>query len=191
METNASEVALALTLNQDGRQVAFFSTTLQGPEVRHPSVEKEAQAITESIRYLEALSHRKPFQPKDCRSPCLICLINSTKGRSRITRSCYGELSYYSFNIVYRPGKENVPPDSFSQSSCPALLSESLYQLYQSLCHPGITRMYHFSRVLNLPYSVEKIKKMTNACRICCKCKPSCHRTAKSHLIKAISLLRD
>ena len=51
VETNASEVALALTLNQDGRQVAFFSTTLQGQEVRHPSVEKEAQAITDSIRY--------------------------------------------------------------------------------------------------------------------------------------------
>ena len=51
VETDASEVALAATLNQVGRPVAFFSGTLQGPEVRHPSVEKEAQAIIESIRY--------------------------------------------------------------------------------------------------------------------------------------------
>ena len=50
METDASEVALAATLNQAGRPVAFFSITLQGPEVRHPSVEKEAQAINASIR---------------------------------------------------------------------------------------------------------------------------------------------
>ena len=51
VETDASEVALAATLNQAGRTVAFFSRTLQGPEVRHPSVEKEAQAISESVRY--------------------------------------------------------------------------------------------------------------------------------------------
>ena len=42
VETSASEIALVATLNQDVRQVAFFSTTLQAPEGRHPSVEKEA-----------------------------------------------------------------------------------------------------------------------------------------------------
>ena len=51
VETDASEVAIAATLNQGGRPVAFFSRTLQGPEIRHPSVEKEAQAIIESIHY--------------------------------------------------------------------------------------------------------------------------------------------
>ena len=95
------------------------------------------------------------------------------------------ELSFYSFDIVYRPGKENVPPDTFSRSSCAAVLSDSLYQLHQSLCHPGITRISHFVRVRNLPYSVEEIKRMTNTCRICCECKPRCHRPAKRHLIKA------
>ena len=51
VETDASEVALVATLNQAGRPVAFFSRTLQGPEVRHPSIEKEAQAIIELIQY--------------------------------------------------------------------------------------------------------------------------------------------
>ena len=50
VETDASEVATAATLNQAGRPAAFFSMTLQGPEIRHPSVEKEAQTIIESIR---------------------------------------------------------------------------------------------------------------------------------------------
>ena len=74
---------------------------------------------------------------------------------------------------------------SSPRSSCAAVLSDSLYQLHQSLCYPGITRMSHFIRVRNLPYSVEKIKRITNACRICCECKPRYHRPAKSHLIKA------
>ena len=94
------------------------------------------------------------------------------------------ELSCYSFDIVYRPGKENVPPDTFSRSSCAAVLCDSLYQLHQSLYHPGITRMSHFARVRNLPFSVEEIKKMTNTCQIC-EFKPRYHQPAKSHLIKA------
>ena len=64
VETNASEVALAATLNQDGSPVAFFLRTLQGPEVRHPSVEKEAQAIIESIRYWKHYLTGKHFSLK-------------------------------------------------------------------------------------------------------------------------------
>ena len=51
VETDASESAIAATLNQAGRPVAFFSRTLQGSETRHASVEKEAQAIIESVRH--------------------------------------------------------------------------------------------------------------------------------------------
>ena len=40
VETDASELALAATLNQAGGPLAFLSRTLQGPEVRHPSVER-------------------------------------------------------------------------------------------------------------------------------------------------------
>ncbi|MCP3694687.1 MAG: hypothetical protein GY917_20985, partial [Planctomycetaceae bacterium] len=51
VESDASEFELAETLNQAGRPVAFFSRTLQGPETRHSSVEKEAQAIVEAVRH--------------------------------------------------------------------------------------------------------------------------------------------
>ena len=64
VETDASEVALAATLNQAGQPVPFFSRTLQGPEVRHPSVEKEAQAIIESILYWKHYLTGKHFSLK-------------------------------------------------------------------------------------------------------------------------------
>ena len=64
VETDASEVALVATLNQAERPVAFFSRTLQGPEVRHLSVEKEAQAIIESIRYWKDYFTGKHFSLK-------------------------------------------------------------------------------------------------------------------------------
>ena len=160
VETDASEVALAVTLNQAGWPVALFSRILQGPEVRHLSVEKEAQALIESIRYWKHYLTGKCFSLKTDQKSVSYMFDQRHKGKiknDKIMR-CRVELSCYNFDIVYRPGKENVPPDPFSRSSC-AVLGDSLYQLHQSFCHPGITRMSHFVRVRNLPYSVEEIKR--------------------------------
>ena len=49
------------------------------------------------------------------------------------------ELSCYNFNIVYRPGKENIPPDTLSRGNSNAMNSGSLDELHQALCHPGVT----------------------------------------------------
>ena len=44
-----------------------------------------------------------------------------------------------------------------------------LLDLHESLCHPGATLRYHFVKSMNLPYSVEDVRRMTE----------------NSHLIKA------
>ena len=45
IETDASDVAVSATLNQNGRLVAFYSRSLSKTELRNSSVEKEALAI--------------------------------------------------------------------------------------------------------------------------------------------------
>jgi len=50
IETDASDHAVAATLSQEGRPVAFFSRSLSDCEKRHSSIKKEACAIVESIR---------------------------------------------------------------------------------------------------------------------------------------------
>lgn len=62
---------------------------------------------------------------------------------------------------------------------------DSLFKLHEALCHPGVTRLNHFVRTKNLPYSLDEIKKMTSRCPVCCECKPQFHRPEKVPLVKA------
>ena len=50
LESDASDVALSASLNQNGKPIAFFSRTLQIHERRHSPIEKEACAIVEACR---------------------------------------------------------------------------------------------------------------------------------------------
>ena len=189
VETDASDFAIAAMLNQAGRPVAFFSRTLHGPEARHAAIEKEAQAIIETVRHWKHYLLGRRFTLKtDQRS---VSFMFDKRQKSKIKNDKIMrwrmELSCFDFDIVYRPGKENAAPDAFSRSWCLSACGDSrqLIELHASLCHPGVTRMYHFVKTRNLPYSVEDVHRMTNACRICAECKPRFCKPAKSHLIKA------
>ena len=186
VETNASEVAIAGTLNQNGRPVAFFSRTLQGCELKHAAVEKEAQAIIKAIHRWRHFLTGRYFTLKLTKNLCLTCLMLNTKGRLRMTKSLCRklELACYSSDIVYQPGKSNTPPDTLSHATC-ATESGSLYSIHQSLCHPGVTRLYHFVRSKNLPYFLEEVKRVVSTCKICCEFKPQFYRPEKVNLIKA------
>ena len=51
VETDASDIAVAAVLNQNGRPVAFYSKTFSESERKHSAIEKEATAIIEAIRH--------------------------------------------------------------------------------------------------------------------------------------------
>ena len=187
VETDASEVALAATLNQGGRPVAFFSRTLHGSELKHASIEKEAQDIIEAVRHWRHFLTGRHFILKtDQRSVSYMfekCHSGKIKNEKFLRWRL--ELSCFSFDIAYRPGRDNVPADTLSRATCIMATENSLYRLHESLCHPGVTRQNHFVRTKNLPYSLDEIKKMTSRCPVCCECKPQFHHPEKIPLIKA------
>ena len=187
VETDASDEAMGATLNQKGRPVAFFSRPFKGSEMNQASVEKEAQAIIEAVRnWRQFLTGRHFKLVTDQRS---VAFMFNAKLKGKIKNEKINrwrlDLSCYNYDIVYRPGRENIPPDTLSRGHCNALAQPKLHELHTALCHPGITRMCHFIKVRNLPYSIEDVKSMTKGCKVCSVCKPQFYRPPDAHLVKA------
>jgi len=61
VECDASDFAIAATINQKGRPVAFMSRTLSKTECNYPTVEKEASSIIEAVRKWGHFLYGKPF----------------------------------------------------------------------------------------------------------------------------------
>lgn len=187
IETDASDYAIAATLSQNGRPVAFFSRALNDSERKHPAIEKEACAIVESLRkWRHYITGRHFILITDQQSVSFMFdQTHSSKIKNEKIERWRLELSCYKYDIIYRPGRENTVADALSRV-CANADPNRLYDLHDRLCHPGITRMVHWVRSKNLPFSIEEIKAMTLSCRICAEIKP---RFCKSEgrLIKAMS----
>ena len=95
------------------------------------------------------------------------------------------ELSCYNFDIFFRTGKDNIVADTFSRVYCLAVNTNTLYQLHNPFCNPGIMRTLAFIRSQNLPFSVNDVRKMTKSCQICNECKPRFYSFEPTKLIKA------
>ena len=187
VETDASDVAISATLNQDGRPVAFFARTLSSSERNHSAIEKEAYAIVEAIkkwRHFLLNTHFNLVTDQESVS-FIFGPKHSGKVKNEKIQRWKIELSCFSYDVIYRPGPENVAADALSRATCGASTTESLVELHNSLCHPGVTRMHHFVRSKNLAFSVEEIKEMTANCHVCREIKPNFYKPPNQKLIKA------
>jgi len=187
VETDPSEVALAATLNKNGKPVALFSRTLQGSELKHASIEKEAQAKVKAVRHWRHFLTGRHFILKTEQKSVSYIFDKRHKGKIKNEKFLLWRLGLYcfSFDIVYGPGRDNVPADTLSKATWVMATEDSLLKLHEALCHTGVTSLNHSVRTKNLPYSLHEIKKMTSRCPVCCECKPQFHRPERVPLIKA------
>ena len=189
VETDASDFALAATLSQAGRPVAFFSRTLTPGEKRHPAVEKEAAAIIEAVRkWRHYLANHHFILITDQRS---VSFMFDTKSKGKIKNDKLMrwrlELSCFSYDISFRPGRDNLSADAFSRvcGASSSTQSLSVEQLHNDLCHPGVRRLLHFIRAKNLPLSTVEVRKACLQCRSCAEVKPRFYKGGENALIKA------
>ena len=96
------------------------------------------------------------------------------------------ELASFDYEIKYRPGRDNVPADALTRAFTASMSSSSqLVEIHNNLCHPGVTRLLHFARSKNLPFSTYDVKKLCASCRICAELKPKFCSPSEGTLIKA------
>ena len=176
VECDASNRAISATLNQGGRSVAFMSRSLQGSEIHYPAFEKEATAIIEAVRKWSHFLSRQTFTlTTDQRS---VSYMFDSKRRTKIKNDKVQmwriELASFSYIIKYRPGQRNVGPDTFTRAFCSNISAApcNLEGLHNKLCHPAVTRLLHFVRTKNLPYSTIDVKRVVSSCKICAEVKP-------------------
>lgn len=189
VECDASDVAVSATLNQKDRPVAFFSRSLSGSELHYPAVEKEATAIIEAVRKWEHFLVRQHFTlVTDQRS---VAFMLDSRKRTKIKNNkilCWRlELASFSYSIHFRPGKDNVGPDALTRAFCSSVFtSESkLDELHRELCCPGVTRLWHYVRSRNLPYSLKDVKDTCGRCKSCAEVRPHFFTPIDGTLVKA------
>ena len=133
-------------------------------------MEREACAIVECCRKWRHLLLSVPFFTIVTDQKSVSLLFGSHRvskiKHEKMTRWRL-ELSEFNFNIEYRPGRLNTAADALSRvSSCMNML-QPLISLHGKLCHPGVTRLNHYCKVRNLPFSVSDIRNVIENCEIC------------------------
>ena len=186
VETDVSNHAIAATLSQQGRP-AFFSITLNRSELKHSTIEKEAAAIIEAVRkWKHYLTDRRFSLITDQKS---VSYMFNTKHSGKIKKDKIMrwriELSTYDFAIIYRCGEENIPGDTLSRLNCETMNLKKQQNLHNSLCRPGVTRLAHFVKQRNLPFSLDQVRQVMPSCTVCAEIKPQFFKPETVHLIKA------
>ena len=72
VETDAADVALAATLNRNGRPVAFFSRTLEGEWAETCVSCEVSRSDSRGIEAMEIFPDRKTFHPYDRPEVCIL-----------------------------------------------------------------------------------------------------------------------
>ena len=142
VETDASEFAIAATLNQDGRAVAFHSRTLSLSEQRHSAIEKEAYAILEALRKWRYLLIGRHFTlVTDQKSVSFMFdAKHSSKIKNEKTLRWRLERSSFSYTVLHRPGKQNTGPDTLSRVFVVTLVL-IIYAICITLCVIQVLRV--------------------------------------------------
>ena len=162
VESDVSDYAIAGILPQERRPEAFMSRTLNACERRYPAMEQEATGIIESVQKWAHFFKARTFTLVTDQKSLSFMFDKGNHGKIKNNKiMIWGlELNQYDYEICHEPGQENIASDAFSRSCTTVDSTEKLQLLHDSLYNPGYTRLYHFVRARNLPYTSDETKSV-------------------------------
>ena len=188
VECDAFEHTLAASLNQGGVPVAFHSRTFSPSEARYSTVEKEATAIMDAVRKWSHYLHGRQFLLVTDQRAVSFMFNPNRVGKIKNTKIQLwrAELGNFDYKITHKPGKSNVVANTLPRVCNVTFNGLDLNQIHQQLGHPGVTRLNHFVKSKNLPFSVDDVKAVCSKCRACAEIKPRFYNKYSDQLIKAM-----
>ena len=109
-----------------------------------------------------------------------------TKIKNSKIQSWRLELAEFSYVLQFREGKDNLVPDALSRAHCLATPCDDLVWIHNQLCHPGVTRLLHFVKAKNLPFSSDEVKRVCSSCKVCANMKPNFYKPPNNRLVKSM-----
>ena len=83
------------------------------------------------------------------------------------------------------PVEKTMRLTALTRAFCSAVSSCNLEELHRDLCHSGVTRLLHFVRSKNLPFSTDDVKRVCSSCGACAEFKARFYRPDEGTLTKA------
>ena len=159
VKCDKSDYAIAAVLSQNGRPVAFMSRKLFGSKTRYPAVEKKATSVIEVVRKWAHYLHGKTFTLITHQKSVVFMFDHKNRGKIKNNKIALWriELGAFSYDIVHRPGRENVAPDTLPRV-CAVSSSMSLKEVHENFEHPGVTRLLRLVKIKNLPFLLNDVK---------------------------------
>ena len=115
IQVDASQHSLGAALIQDGRPIAFASKSLTPTEQRYANIERELLACVFGAERFHTYIYGSKFKIESDHRPLdMISKKNLTVAPPRLQRMLL-RLQKYDYDIVYKPGKEMILPDSLSR----------------------------------------------------------------------------
>ena len=90
------------------------------------------------------------------------------------------------FEIKHQPEFQKFVADALSRLCPMSPHPLNFRDIHSQLGHPGVTRLSHFIRSKNLPFSVNDVKRISGNCRVCADLKPQFYDKLKENLIKSM-----
>lgn len=115
IQVDASQNSLGAALVQDGRPIAFASKSLTPTEKRYANIERELLACVFGAERFHTYLYGSKFTIESDHRPLdMISKKPLTAAPPRLQRMLL-RLQKYDYEIVYRPGREMILPDSISR----------------------------------------------------------------------------